>query len=108
MFDLMEKIIEKMKQARPWEMEEVLHFATLVYDTPVAVLPEHEEIKGELAAYIAENFWTYMDTHLTTFTERLRQCPALEYDVLERRMVEVRRTIDAVQEDSSVEETEEE
>ncbi|KAF2657976.1 hypothetical protein K491DRAFT_713935 [Lophiostoma macrostomum CBS 122681] len=99
MWDLMAKIVEKMTKAQPWQMEEVLAFSALVYDTPLTVLPDHDDMRDLLANHIAEHYWAFVGEHTTTFAELMKKCPALEFDVLERRTETLRQTVDAVEDE---------
>ena len=68
MVDLLEHIVNKLNHAIPWEPEEVLILAELVYITPAALsLQAHEDMKDMLSNFVARNFDDYIINHRRAF-----------------------------------------
>ena len=70
MEDLLEHIVNKINHATPWEPEEVLILADLVYETPEALsLQAHTDMKDMLAEFVARNFVDYITNHTKQFLD---------------------------------------
>ena len=84
MDDLLEHIVEKLRNARPfWDLWNVFAFACSIYQSEVS-LQAQDELKDLFSEFIANHFYIYVeDDHLrNTFLTRLKQLPELEKDVL--------------------------
>ncbi|KAI4655613.1 hypothetical protein J4E93_000327 [Alternaria ventricosa] len=100
MWDMLEHVAEKLKGIQPG-MLEIMVFCRHVYAHDTTSI-SHEYLKGHLAVYIAENFWSYVkDDHLrSNFIELLQHFPELQQDVYERRIQALKKCVDQSQEDS--------
>lgn len=86
--DLMAKVIEKMVELQPWPLQEALLFATRIYDAS-GPPEEFEDVPDQLmrkmvSGFLANNFWTYLRYHESTFREKLQQFPELRKHVHNR------------------------
>ncbi|KAF1932644.1 uncharacterized protein M421DRAFT_89018 [Didymella exigua CBS 183.55] len=91
MDDLLEHIVDKIRAFQPWwDLWNVMAFAVSIYQSEVS-LQAHDDLKELFTGYIADLFYIYIeDDHIsTTFTDRLKQLPELERDVLKKRFAQL-------------------
>lgn len=95
MDDLLEHIVHKIRASQPWwDLWNVMAFAVSIYQSEVS-LQAHDELKALFSEYVADLFYIYLeDDHLSnTFTDRLKQLPELERDVLTKRCAQLVRRL---------------
>ncbi|KAF3042421.1 hypothetical protein E8E12_008604 [Didymella heteroderae] len=91
MDDLLEHIVHKIRCSQPWwDLWNVMAFAVSIYQSEVPI-QAHDELKAIFSEFIAEFFYIYLeDDHLSgTFTDRLKQLPELERDVVKKRLAQL-------------------
>jgi hypothetical protein len=81
MCDLLDHIVEKMKNLMPWAQEEVAVLAMMVYKINGAPLDAYQNIKDLISDYIADNFYDMIRDQAESFQEYLRNTKELARDV---------------------------
>jgi hypothetical protein len=95
MDDLLEHIVDKIRSSKPWwDLLNVMAFTVSIYQSEVS-LQAHDDLKALFSEYIADLFYVYLeDDHLSSnFTDRLKQLPELERDILRNRMTQLERRV---------------
>ena len=116
MADLMDDIVDKLEEVvlTPG-LAHVLRFARRVYASTSrnAGSLYHDRLKEYLAGFVAENWWAYLTSDLRDdFMQAVRECPELERDVYETRIVMLEERVqdeeeEEVDDDDDSEESEE-
>ncbi|KAL1610275.1 hypothetical protein SLS60_001940 [Paraconiothyrium brasiliense] len=85
--DLLDHIIAKVQQARPWQPEEAWFFALIVYETPGTPLEAYRLMKDMIAKSLADNLFELIRRLDEDFICRFQKLPELQRDVY-RKLVE--------------------
>ncbi|KAJ4349895.1 uncharacterized protein N0V89_008515 [Didymosphaeria variabile] len=79
--DLLDHIVAKVQQARPWQPEEAWFFALMVYETAGTPLEAYRCMKDMIAKSMADNLFELIRRLDEGFLRRFQKLPELERDV---------------------------
>lgn len=82
--DLLDHIVAKIQQTRPWGMVETWWFAKTVYQTEGSALEAYTVMKDMIAEAIADDFHELAIAYGSEFIGPLRELPELQRDVYKR------------------------